>query len=700
MQQATQNQPILQSNLNTSLAQTTVAPQNFAGQILPTAATGLAGVAKTGAGTNLPDQTSSLNVPFGQGALSNGTFSATVGGGLLSFPLATGTSTFSATGSSAGGTLSGTSFLSSDGSYFYANLNAANGQSFFVSGGQAVPSSVLAPTGATRIFAFDVSAAPSPTSIPFSIQDDANYPNPSLSPLYLVAPASTAIGSTSGGSAARILQSSLSVTGQGSAQSSTLFVTTGTVGALQSSGAPVITGVMRGIETTAPGGGPETMYSAVGSVVDANGNSLYGTNAITGFTLDHTQFAPGTNGTVGQPLASVASETEGVSLSQFQGLDTYGFAQPAVATPLPSGVGSSRTTQTLTGYFGGLMETTATANPYPITGTIVMATDSTANTVTASFASNPLSASATGGVTTITMNFGGQQSAFVDNNIFGANEDPATPQQINGNTLVVNGSSAQASQLYLVSSGDRGASDLAVAERSVVLPMPISAMGLLGRRSADRQFEQRQYFTRRRTGNINFWVAGVPTPLGDLNTLVSQSATGTYTGAAIGSVFNNGANYVAAGGFNGTYNFGTQSGTFTVSNFDGHTISATGKAPLSGASYTFSVAQTGVAGSINGTFYGPMAAETGGNFTFHADHRSDLPRLRDLCRQALAQIAAKAARPRLTDISCGCSLRARDCPWGKVLRPVAGPCVPPRAPRQMTLPRRRPIELIALTRPA
>ena len=39
--------------------------------------------------------------------------------------------------------------------------------------------------------------------------------------------------------------------------------------------------------------------------------------------------------------------------------------------------------------------------------------------------------------------------------------------------------------------------------------------------------------------------------------------------------------------------------------------------PLTGANYTFTVAQTGLAGTINGTFFGPKAAETGGNFAVH-----------------------------------------------------------------------------------
>ena len=81
-------------------------------------------------------------------------------------------------------------------------------------------------------------------------------------------------------------------------------------------------------------------------------------------------------------------------------------------------------------------------------------------------------------------------------------------------------------------------------------------------------------------------------------------------------MFNNGASYVAAGGFTGTYNFGTQSGTMAVNNFDGRSFAVSGRAPLTGANYTFSGAAGGLQGTVNGTFYGPNAAETGGNFAF------------------------------------------------------------------------------------
>ncbi len=285
---------------------------------------------------------------------------------------------------------------------------------------------------------------------------------------------------------------------------------------------------------------------------------------------------------------------------------------------MPAGVGINRTAPTLTGFFGGTMTTTASSTPYAITGAANIATDSNANTLTATFTSDPLTSSKTGGVTAVQINFGGQQSVFIDNNIFGAFEDKDTPQIINGQQLVVGGDTSQASQLYLLSSA------------TAALPTSLIPPGS-GVSFCQCQFLQWGYWggdlltgnatndliSRIDHGHINFWVAGMPTPVGDLNTLATQSVTGTYTGHAIGSVFNAGSNYVAVGGFQGIYNFGTQIGTMTVSNFDGNpTLSVTGSAPLTGGKYTLALSQPGVTGSIAGSFFGPKAAETGGNFAF------------------------------------------------------------------------------------
>src|SRR4029077_3939406 len=112
---------------------------------------------------------------------------------------------------------------------------------------------------------------------------------------------------------------------------------------------------------------------------------------------------------------------------------------------------------------------------------------------------------------------------------------------------------------------------------------------------------------------INTWLAGVPTSMGDLNTLAGQAVTGTYNGAAFGSVFNNGASYTAGANFNGTYNFATQAGSVAITNFDGRNFSSgTGTAPLATSGntnvYVGPLSGSGLTGQFAGSFYGPMAA--------------------------------------------------------------------------------------------
>ena len=56
----------------------------------------------------------------------------------------------------------------------------------------------------------------------------------------------------------------------------------------------------------------------------------------------------------------------------------------------------------------------------------------------------------------------------------------------------------------------------------------------------------------------------------------------------------------------------------TISKFDNNpNITVTGSLPLTGNKYNFTLSQTGLSAKINGTFFGPAAAETGGNFAVH-----------------------------------------------------------------------------------
>ncbi|HTV89421.1 MAG TPA: FecR domain-containing protein [Stellaceae bacterium] len=602
---------------------------------------------------------------YADGALQSGIFSGTFGNfGAIAFPLplcATSsssgcTTSFGSSGtSSAFGAFSGTTYMSADDSFFYATLTPANDPSvrLFVFGGAPVDPSVYQPTGSTRIFAFTVQPdAALQSTIPFvRAEAGGNLPNASVSPLYIVAPPTTAIGDASTEAAARALQASLAISGQGANQQSVIAVTTGTIDTLQSSGQPLLAGQLRGSSMTSASGTPTTLDSGVSTTVDGNGNTFYGGNAISGFVLDQTQYNPvagsgvlsasGTGALTGAAAGSAATETalSGATTS-------YGFAQAALPTAVPSGVGANRTTQALSGYFGGLMYTNAQpTTPYILTGNAQISTDAVGNRVQATLSGAAQSPAA--GVTAITMNFGGltgdagSREAFIDNNTFAALESASTPQQITIDETTSNPSG----QLFLVSSG--ATTNPATGQSAVAALLPNGTL-------CQCQYLQWGYWggslttadnetgsPRIDAGNINTWVAGSMTPLADMQSLETQGASFTYTGAALGSVFNNGASYLAGGGFTGTYNFGTQSGSFAISNFDGHNFAVSGAAPLSGATYSFSGTANGFSGSVNGAFYGPQAAETGGNFAFH----SVVPGINYLASGTFAGTGASTGRP-------------------------------------------------------
>src|SRR5262249_39668800 len=116
---------------------------------------------------------------------------------------------------------------------------------------------------------------------------------------------------------------------------------------------------------------------------------------------------------------------------------------------------------------------------------------------------------------------------------------------------------------------------------------------------------------RQDEAHINTWVAGIP------STTLPATGVGTFSGNALGAVLNNGASYLASGGFTNTYNFATHTGAVTINNFDTRSFSATVNGV--GAGYSGRLTgPSGFAGAVNGPFYGNQfnnpATETGGNF--------------------------------------------------------------------------------------
>jgi len=244
--------------------------------------------------------------------------------------------------------------MSPDGSFFYANLTPVSSpaQSEFIYGGQTVNPSFYQATGATRILAFNVQpdvALRSP--LPFiRNQAGGNLPNAVVSPYYVVAPANVNFGNNlQGATRTPTLQASLAIDGEGANQQSVIVMQTGQF-FIAADGSVAVTGLVRGSSRLDPTAPPVRITSSDANVIDGLGGRIYGKNSISGFVLDQNGYDFNSNYVPNQS----ASETTLTSPSTIT--TNYAFNQPVTPGTLPSGVGASRTTQTLTGFFGGLQQ--------------------------------------------------------------------------------------------------------------------------------------------------------------------------------------------------------------------------------------------------------------------------------------------------------------------------------------------------------
>ena len=263
---------------------------------------------------------------------------------------------------------------------------------------------------------------------------------------------------------------------------------------------------------------------------------------------------------------------------------------------------------------------------YVLGGGVALATNPSNSSLFAEFGGGDPFTSNQSGIGSIVLPFGTvsgrnfARSVFIDNNIFAATENATIPVGValpNGNTLPAYPTFASGASTYPT---------LGMVTSATV---PGAANGLLpaGASFCACQFLQWGYWEANipATGSggptntvqssfINTWLAGTPT----VN--IPTSGTASYNGAAIGTVSNNGANYLAAGAFNNTYNFGNNTGTITISNFDNKTFG--GSVSGGGGTYAGSLTGSGgarnITGSAAGQFYGPGAVETGGAFFLHA----------------------------------------------------------------------------------
>ncbi len=276
--------------------------------------------------------------------------------------------------------ITGTPVVNADGSFFYSNLALVSDPSKvgFVYGGQPVASSVYAPTGTPQVLRL-----PDPAGWRAAVADPVRHqpdrrPDPEPERLAAVSrgarrtPASRPAEFV--GTTPTALQASLAINGTGPSQSSALvvavantIVTNGNPG--QTTPLPLLSGAAEG-SFRPDGMTPSTRINTTFQTgVDGAGNSFYGNNAIEGFVLTPYTCC----NTDGSQIPALATATNTLT----NAISTYGFVQPAVLAATPAIANGPQAGSELTGFFGGTMVGTAngTPVPYAVQGGIAITTN-------------------------------------------------------------------------------------------------------------------------------------------------------------------------------------------------------------------------------------------------------------------------------------------------------------------------------------
>ncbi|MBV9519232.1 MAG: FecR domain-containing protein [Hyphomicrobiales bacterium] len=543
------------------------------------------------------------------------------------------------------------------------NLNAINGTADAIAqqGAQVplstqasvVPSPPPPPAPQPQAFAL-MTTAGAGSGVPFLTASFAGNGNFNVSPVLGFAAGGTNANGTPNTSS-RLLQASLSVNGQGPAQTSTISVMTALFTNDPTLG-PTLTG---GVDASTRKAANQIAFhldSAVSSVpgtahVDANGLPIgsFGTNQ---------------NQAVINPPASKIIPSQG--FTNLGGTpQNFTFNQTVNRLPTPAGLGADHPNALLTAFVGGIMQTltfspagaarpVAVSAPFAINGTGQIFLDGSSSKLGAEFdvaAVNPNSTTPQltsanfkfGSVTpndpNNTAGLGTARGTFIDRTDFGAraqavmNGDASietssitdtsgrTFQNSPGNTST----SLSSTGLLMVTANTVGANtstfltSISTAPSVTPCQCEFTQWGFWSASATRTDRVNNVSFLD--TGNLMLWVAGIPAKATDIPT----TGAATYTGHAIANISNNGAQYIAAGTFTNQVNFAQRTGLVQIAGLD--TSSYGGVVNLAqGSPNLFSgVLNTGPSNrflTLSGQFFQggptnttPLFGEMGGNFS-------------------------------------------------------------------------------------
>jgi hypothetical protein len=343
------------------------------------------------------------------------------------------------------------------------------------------------------------------------------------------------------------------------------------------------------------------MYGGVRTVDGPTGDSIFGAN--------------GENFVISTSVseADVFGDTPALPAADNEHFSTIHVANLQEEIPLSE---FTRSTRTLTGFATGVAEV---ANTTSITGVGHMMSsadgqgfqlrlDAETNRVGAEIAvSESLfdatdidSLFVTAGVSLDGEEYG--QSAYVDDNMFAAtdNFDESRTFATDDSQTVLPQRTGLTPANYVVSS-DAVPQTGYMGDGTVQCTCSFLEWGWWGTQMQSATAGDPQTETSRESVHLGTWVAGDIVDNADLPAIGSA----TYAGHAVGTVLSGGAQYVAGGGMDMSWDFGAREGRVDVTNFDNHDfgwdVAGTGGA-TDPALFSGTFTEMGGGGAVNGAF--------------------------------------------------------------------------------------------------
>ena len=376
---------------------------------------------------------------------------------------------------------------------------------------------------------------------------------------------------------------------------------------------------------------PVHTYFSTTSVSDENGNDFFGVDAPDYFVTGSHSYAR--HGNIRDIDRLALYQSLGGTADLGRAFHTNGFAQPAVA---PADLGSTRTTRTLFGYTGGIIEVRSggafagdhvfnsdpnnrgrtaipAVSPSDQTGLWIF-TDADRRAVGVELGTENVAPNSSNNFYYFGNRYSpGSRSAFVDDFRFGARNPRSDSRSFNGYGTLGNDSIERLNGMFATTEM------FGSALPDSVTPCVCKYLRW-GYWSADaRTGADATDPNRREAAHIASWVAGeIPDAID-----IPMSGTAAYAGHIVGNVKNGADYYVSAGRFTHQYDFGTDTGIFSVTDFD----SADYAGPTSASNLRNDFRGTNIQGSLDrnmnlrGSFYktrsqgpGAIPAYVGGDF--------------------------------------------------------------------------------------